>query len=146
MHVDRIDVCSTSYFSFATSLFPKTLVVGFLAACFLLLEFGVLLLETAGLLLCGDDFLDKVLLPLLLGNAVVVFGWPLNYCANLQVFRNVFSRILFIMPAGIQDIAHPQKLQVSFQLLRHMGFGKIEPIVASILGLLFKGSLALKGT
>ena len=113
-----------------TSLGLQILVKRFLAAGFGGLDISVFLLETLGSTLQGQCLFDKVLLPILLGDAVAEeLCRALNDGSDLRILRWVgLAVVLLVVSVRVKHRTHADELKVSLQLGSHLCLGEIEPL------------------
>lgn len=115
------------------SLCLQVLVEGLLSACFVGLNFPVFGLEALGATFECQGFLNKVLLAVLLGDAVAEeLGRALNDGSNLRIFWRFSLAILFlVVTLGIKHRTHADELQISLKLWCHFCLRKVEPLRSS---------------
>lgn len=108
----------------------QSLVVRLLSACLGGLDVAILSLEAAGVLLAGQDFVDKGLLAILVvESAGEVLGRTLDDGADLGVlWRSHLATILFVMSMRIKHVTHLEQLEISLQLWSEVGAGHVVPL------------------
>lgn len=94
------------------------------------LDVAILSLETASVLLAGQDFFDKGLLAILVvDSAREVLGGSLDDGTNLGVFRRSHLAILLlVMSMRIKHVTHLQQLKISLQLGGEVGTRHVVPL------------------
>jgi inosine/guanosine/xanthosine phosphorylase family protein len=110
----------------------QSLVVRLLSARLRALDVAVLSLETAGVFLAGQDFVDKGLLAILVvESAREVLGGTLDDGADVRVWRRCHLAILLlVMSMRIKHVTHLQELEISLQLRSEVGTGHVVPLFA----------------
>jgi inosine/guanosine/xanthosine phosphorylase family protein len=106
------------------------LVVRLLSTCLGGLDVAILSLETASVLLAGQDFFDKGLLAILVvDSAREVLGGSLDDGADLGVLgRSHLAILLLVVSMRIKHITHLQQLEISLQLGGKIGTRHVVPL------------------
>jgi hypothetical protein len=112
------------------SLRLEVLVESLLAAAFLGLHLGILLLEAATLLLSGKDLFDEsAFAVLVLDSGRQVLRRTLDDGTDLAVLGCLhLAAILLVVAVRVEDVTHLQELQVSLELGCEIGAGKVVPL------------------
>jgi inosine/guanosine/xanthosine phosphorylase family protein len=120
---------SSSLLGVERALGLQSLVVRLLSACLGALDVAILLLETAGVLLAGQDFVDKGLLAILVvESAREVLGRTLDDGTDMGVlWRSHLAAVLLVMSMRIKHVTHLQQLEISLQLRSEVGTGHVVP-------------------
>jgi hypothetical protein len=112
------------------SLGLQLLVVRLLSAGFGGLNVSIFGLEALGATLQCQCLLNEVLFAILLGNTVAKeFGGTLDDSSDLGVlwWRDL-AIFLFVVSVGVKHRTHPDELQISLKLWRHLCLGEVEPL------------------
>lgn len=115
----------------------QVLVERLLSTGFGSLDVPVFLLETLGATLQSQGLFDKVLLAILLGDAVAEeLGGALDDGSHLGVLRNIgLAVVLLVVSVRIKHRTHADELKISLELCGQFSLGKVEPSRSS--GLFF---------